>query len=110
MKDKKEYSPVDMLKELRENDKARYPTNAAHRPGKTDGYSRNAGHPDRKEVGFIDDPTNVEPYPDIPQDFDPDTGVLGKDPEEANDKGYYIGLINTADEISQHLCLCFNCG
>ena len=46
MKDKKEYSPVDMLKELRKNDEARYPANTAHRPGKTDGYNQNAGHPD----------------------------------------------------------------
>ena len=46
MKDKREYSPVDMLKELRENDEARYLANTAHRSGKTDGYSWNAGHQD----------------------------------------------------------------
>ena len=46
MKDKREYGLVDMLKELRENDEARYPANTAHRPGKLDGYSRNAGHLD----------------------------------------------------------------
>ena len=34
MKDKREYGPVDMLKELRENDEARYPANTAHRPRK----------------------------------------------------------------------------
>ena len=44
MKDKREYSPVDMLKELRENDEAHYLANTAHCSGKTDGYSRNAGH------------------------------------------------------------------
>ena len=38
MKDKKEYGPVDMLKELRENDEARYPVKTTHRSGKTDGY------------------------------------------------------------------------
>ena len=47
-KDKKEYGPVDMLKELRENDEARYPANTAHQPGKTDGYDRNVRHPDQK--------------------------------------------------------------
>ena len=36
MKDKREYGLVDMLKELRENDEARYPANTAHRPGKPD--------------------------------------------------------------------------
>ena len=46
MKDKKEYGPVDMLKELRENDEAQYPVNTPHRSGKMDSYDRNAGHPD----------------------------------------------------------------
>ena len=36
--------------------------------------------------------------------------MLSNDPEEAYDVGYYIGVINTADEMSQHLHLCFNCG
>ena len=46
MKDKREYSPVDMLKELRENDEAHYPANKAHRSGKPDGYGWNASHRD----------------------------------------------------------------
>ena len=110
MKDKREDGPVDMLKELRENDEARYPANTAHRPRKPDGYGRNAGHPDRKGLGYIARPTNVEPYPDVPQDFVPNMGMLSKDPEDAYDEGYYIGVINTADEMSRHLRLCFNCG
>ena len=110
MKDKREYGPVDMLKELRENDEACYPANTAHRPGKPDGYGQNAGYLDRKGLGYIARPTNVEPYPDVPQDFVPNTSVLGKDPENAYDKGYYIGVINTADEMSRRLRLCFNCG
>ena len=90
--------------------KAGYPANTTHRTGKTDGYGRNAGHPDRKGVGYIAHPACVEPYDDVPQDCGPDTGMLGKDPEEAYDIGYYIGVINTADEMSRHLHLCFNCG
>ena len=109
MKDKKEYSPVDMLKELRENDEAHYPTNTAPPPQKPDGYNRNAGHLDWKEVGYIARPANVEPYPDIPPDFPPNTGMLRKDPEDAYDKGFYIGVINTMDDMSRHLCLCYNC-
>ena len=103
MKDKKEYGPMDMLKELRENDEARYPANTAHRPGKADGYDRNAGHPDRKRGGYIARATNVEAYPDTNPD-------VGKDPEEAYDEGYYIGVVNTADEMNQRLRLCYNCG
>ena len=110
MKDKKEYSPVDMLKELRENNKACYPANTAPPPWKLDGYKQNAGHPDRKRVGYIARPANVEPYPDIPPDFQPNTGMLGKDPEDAYDDGYYIGVINTPDDMSRRLRLCYNCG
>ena len=110
MKDKKEYGPVDMLKELRENDEARYPVNTAHRSGKTDGYDRNAGHPDRRKGGYIARVANVEPYSDNPQDVGPGQLPFGKDPEEAYDKGYYIGVVNTADEMSRCLRLCYNCG
>ena len=52
----------------------------------------------------------MEPYPDIPPDFQSNTGMLGKDPEDAYDNGYYIGVINTADDMSQWLRLCYNCG
>ena len=110
MKDKKEYGPVDMLKELRENDEARYPTNTAPPPWKPNGYNRNASHPDRKGVGYIARSANVEPYPDIQSDFPPNAGMLGKDPEDAYDEGYYIGVINTMDDMSRHLRLCYNCG
>ena len=103
MKDKKEYSPVDMLKELRENDEARYPANTKHRPRKMDGYDWNAGHPDRNRGGYIARAANVEPYPDTHPD-------ISKDPEEAYDKGYYIGVVNTADEMNRRLHLCYNCG
>ena len=110
MKDKKEYGPVDMLKELRENDEACYPANTAPPPLKPDGYNRNAGPPDRKGVGYIACPVNMEPYPEVPPDFPPDTGLLGKDPEDAYDAGYYIGVVNTADEMNRRLRLCYNCG
>ena len=110
MKDKKEYGLVDMLKELRENDEARYPANTAPPPRKPDGYNRNAGPPDRKGVGYIARPVNMEPYPEVPPDFPPDTGLLGKDPEDAYDAGYYIGVVNTADEMNRRLRLCYNCG
>ena len=53
---------------------------------------------------------NVEPYPDANPDVSSGQLPFGKDPEEAYDEGYYIGVINTADEMSQHLRLCYNCG
>ena len=100
MKDKKEYGPVDMLKELRENNEAHYPTKTAPPPRKPDRYNRNAGHPDWKGVGYIAHPANMELYPNIPPDFPPNTGMLGKDSDDACDEGYYIGVINTVDDMS----------
>ena len=61
-------------------------------------------------MGYITRPANVELYPDIPPDFPPNTGMLGKDPEDAYDEGYYIGVINTVDDMSRRLRLCYNCG
>ena len=52
----------------------------------------------------------MEPYPNTPPDVTPGQLPFGKDPEEAYDEGYYIGIVNTADEMSQYLCLCYNCG
>ena len=51
-------------------------------------------------VGYIACPANVEPYPDAPPDFPPNTGMLGKDPEDAYNEGYYIGVINMVDDMS----------
>ena len=61
-------------------------------------------------MGYIAHPANVEPYPNIPPDFPPNAGMLGKDPEDAYDDGYYIGVINTADDMSLRLRLYYNCG
>ena len=52
----------------------------------------------------------MEPYPDTQLDAGSGQFPFGKDPEEAYDEGYYIRVINTADEMSQHLHLCYNCG
>ena len=95
---------------MRENDEARYPANTVHRPGKMDGYDWNAGHPDRKRGGYIAHVANVEPYPDTHPDVGSGQFPFGKDPEEAYDEGYYIGVMNTADEMSWCLHLCYNCG
>ena len=75
-----------------------------------DGYNWNAGHPDRKREGYIARVANVEPYPDAHPDVGSGQLLFDKDPEEAYDEGYYIGVINTADEMSRHLHLCYNCG
>ena len=52
----------------------------------------------------------MEPYPDPHPDIGSSPPPFGKDPEEAYDEGYYIWVINTADQMSRHLCLCYNCG
>ena len=108
MKDKKEYDPVDMLKELWEHDEAWYPANTSYRP-KTDGNNRNSSQADRnKHVGYTVRAANVEPEEEPEPECNPEP--QGENPEDAYDDGYYIGVINTADELDRHLGLCFNCG
>ena len=52
----------------------------------------------------------MEPFPDTHPDTGSDPDPLGEDSGEAYDEGYYIGVINTADELNWCLGLCFNCG
>ena len=51
---------------------------------------------------------NLEPEQEPESESDPEPSR--EDPENAYDDGYYIGVINTADELDRHLGLCFNCG
>ena len=108
MKDKKEYDPVDMLKELRAHEEARYPANTSYHP-KTDGNDWNSGQGDRnKRVRYMVRAANVEPEEEPEPESDPEPPR--ENPEDTYDDGYYIGVINTADELDRRLGLCFNCG
>ena len=108
MKDKIEYDPVDMLKELRQHEEAHYPANTSYH-SKSDGHDRNSGQTDRnKRVGYTVRAANVEPKPESESDREPQ--AEGESLESAYDDGYYIGVINTADELDRRLGLCFNCG
>ena len=70
---------------------------------------RNSGQGDRnKRVGYTVRAANVEPEEESPQESDPEPPR--ENPEDAYDDGYYIGVINTADELDRRLGLCFNCG
>ena len=72
MKDKKEYDPVDMLKELQSHEEARYPANTSYHP-KTDGNDRNSGQGDRNKcIGYTVWAANVEPEEESPQESDPE--------------------------------------
>ena len=52
MKDKTEYDPVDMLKELMQHKEACYLANTSYRP-KSDGHDRNSGQTDHnKRIGY----------------------------------------------------------
>ena len=108
MKDKKEYDPMDILKELRSHEEARYPANTSYHP-KTDGNDWNSGQGNHNKcVGYTVWAANVEPKEESPQESDPEPPR--ENPEDAYDDGYYIGVINTVDELDRHLGLCFNCG
>ena len=67
MKVKPKYGPVEMLKELWENDEACFSTNTAHKSGNTDGHAQNSRYHDRKRYAYTAQATNVQPFPDIPK-------------------------------------------
>ena len=52
----------------------------------------------------------MEPEPESESESDREPQAEGESPESAYDDGYYIGVINTADELDRRLGLCFNCG
>ena len=53
---------------------------------------------------------NVEPEPESKSESDREPQAERESPESAYDDGYYIGVINTVDELDRCLGLCFNCG
>ena len=112
MKDRDQYSPAQMLKEIREQEDSRYPTNTTPKP--LDNQNKNTTHYDRKSTAYdksqayvvrqadvqLPDPAQAEPDPSPASEFDA---------AEMYDEGYYVAIVKTADEADTwgH---CFNCG
>ena len=113
MKDREQYGPAQMLREIREQEDFRYPANTSPKPHHTDSGNKNTSHYNKnsmydKPPAYTVRHTNVQ----IPEhggnepDLSPTNDI---DPDEIYDEGYYVAIINTANEADKwgH---CFNCG
>ena len=113
MKDCEQYGPAQMLREIREQEDSRYPANTSPKPHHTDSNSKNTTHYNKNST--YDKPrvytvrhTDVQ-IPDQRGD-EPDLSHTNDiDPDEIYDEGYYVAVINTANEADKW-GRCFNCG
>ena len=113
MKDRKQYGPTQMLKEIREQEDSRYPANTSPKPHHTDSGNKNTSHYNKnssfdKPWAYTVRHTDVQ----IPgwEGDEPDPSLTNEiDPDEIYDEGYYIAVINTANEADKW-GRCFNCG
>ena len=114
MKDRDQYRPAQMLKEIWEQEDSHYPANTTPKPHSQDNHNKNANHYGGK--GPMYDKTrayairHTEVHLPEPEQEKPDSSPVSEfDPGELYDEGYYVAVITMADEADRwgH---CFNCG
>ena len=114
MKDRDQYGPAQMLKEIREQEDSRYLANTTPKPHNQDNHNKNTNHYGGKGPTY--DKTrayavrHTEVHLPEPEQEEPDSSpVFEIDPGEVYDEGYYVAVIAMADEADQW-GRCFNCG
>ena len=113
MKDREQYGPAQMLREIREQEHSRYPANTSPKPHHTDSGNKNTSHYNKnstydKPRAYTVRHTDVQ-IPDQGGD-EPDLSPTNEiDPDEIYDESYYVAVINTANEADKW-GRCFNCG
>ena len=115
MKDWDQYAPVQMLKEIPEQEDSHYLANTTLRPMNMDNQNKSSAHYDRKNTSYdkcrtyavrqadvqLPDPVQEEPDPQPASEFDA---------AEMYDEGYYMAVVN----VDSYKCLwafieSFNC-
>ena len=106
MKDRDQYGPAQMLKEIREQEDSRYPANTTLKPHSHDNTNKNPtyyggkGSPYDKPRTYVVRHTNVQ-LPDPEQDEPTPPPSCDIDPDEIYDDGYYVAIINMAKEAKK---------
>ena len=114
MKDRDQYGPAQMLKEIREQEDSHYPMNTALKPMNMDNQNKSSAHYDRKSTSYDKSRTYAVRQADIQlpdpvqEELDPQP-ASEFDAAETYDEGYYVAVVNMANETDKwgH---CFNCG
>ena len=113
MKDRDQYGPVQMLKEIQEQEDSRYLANTTPKPHKQDNHNKNANHYGGKGPTY--DKTrayairHTEVHLPEPEQEEPDSSPVSEfDPSEVYNEGYYVAIIAMADE-ADWWGRCYNC-
>ena len=113
MKDRDQYGPAQMLKEIWEQEDSHYPVNMTLKLLNMDNQNKNTAHYDRKGTSYDKSQTyavrqaNVQ-LPDPVQEEPDSQQASGFDAAEMYDDGYYVAVVNMVNEADKwgH---CFNC-
>ena len=114
MKDRDQYGPVQMLKEIQEQEDSHYPANTMLKPHSQDNHNKSTTHysgkssPYDKTRTYAVRHTNVQ-LPDPEQDELNPPLTCEIEAGEVYNEGYYVAIIAMADEVDQW-GRCFNCG
>ena len=115
MKDRDQYGPAQMLKEIQEQEDSHYLANTTLKPPSHDNQSKNTTHYDRKSSSYDKNRTyavrqndvqlldSIQDEPESPPEYQYDDG-------ESYDEGYYVAIVNTGNEVDRMWGHCFNCG
>ena len=114
MKDRDQYGPAQMLKEIQEQEDSRYPANTTLKPHNHDNMNKNMTHyggkgsPYDKARAYMVRHTDVQLL-DPEQDKPNPPPNCKVDPAKIYDEGYYMAVINMANKADKW-GQCFNCG
>ena len=103
MKDRDQYGPAQMLKEIREQEDSHYPANTTLKPHSQDNHNKNANHYGGKGPTYNKTRAYAIRHTEVhlpePEQEEPDSSPVSEfDPGELYDEGYYVDVIATADE------------
>ena len=114
MKDRDQYRPMQMLKEIWEQEDSHYPAKTTPKPHSQDNHNKNMNHYGGKDPSYDKTWTFAVRHTDVqllnPDQNKPDSSLASEfHTGEVYDEGYYVAMIAMADEVEQW-DRCFNCG
>ena len=114
MKDRDQYGPAQMLKEMREQEDSHYPANTTPKPHNQGSHNKSTSHYSGKSLTYDKMRTYAIRHTEVHlpelEQGEPDSSSAPEfDPGEVYDEGYYVAVIAMANE-AEHWGHCFNCG
>ena len=106
MKDRDQYGPAQMLKEIREQEDSHYPANTTPKPHSHDNLNKNTAHYSGKGSAYEKTWTYTVRHTDVqlpdPKQDEPSLPPNCEiDPAEIYDDGYYVAVINMANKADK---------